>query len=163
VCSRRLPYFIHPYVKMMTDFAGFYLSSWTLALQLRVLQGTSIPSYRPVMQPAGLPHNNAMSCGAKMQHLNCYAITMLLNMGDAPNVKLTINSFPWHDFSGTIPWQLSNSLTFPDFPDKCSPWVMILSLFETSMMRIASGKAYRGGACLRDTHSQASTSLSQNW
>ena len=22
----------------------------------------------------------------------------------------------------TFPWQLSNSLTFPGFPDKCSPW-----------------------------------------
>jgi len=43
------------------------------------------------------------------------------------NIHLVMNSFGtlFHDkiFSLTFPWHVSNSLTFPDFPHKWSPWV----------------------------------------
>ena len=46
-------------------------------------------------------------------HLNYDATIMLLNNGVVPKMKLTINSFPWQDFTPDIFFQLSNSLTFP--------------------------------------------------
>ena len=56
------------------------------------------------------------------------------------NMQFTINSFrqlfpdkifsltvPWFSVkSPTFPWQLSNSLIFPGFPDKWSPWMQTL-------------------------------------
>jgi len=42
------------------------------------------------------------------------------------NIQLVMNSFgtlfPDKIFSLTFPWHVSNSLTFPGFPDKWSPW-----------------------------------------
>ena len=62
---------------------------------------------------------------------------LLLNTCMDTNIQFTINSFrqlfhgkivfltiPWFSVKSLIfPWQLSNSLTFPGFPDKWSPWI----------------------------------------
>ena len=57
---------------------------------------------------------------------------MLLNIF-ASNAKLT-KSFPWQDFSLTIPSKLSNSLTFPGFPDKWLPCYRIKCCLMFSAM-----------------------------
>jgi len=63
------------------------------------------------MQCYAMCHKNASP------KLLCY-YTILLNTGVAPNVKLTTNGLPRTRFFPKIPWQQSNSLTFPGFADK---------------------------------------------
>jgi len=78
------------------------------------------------------------------------ATTMLINNGVAWNVKLTINSFPWQDFSLIFPWLLVNFLTFPEavkFPNisRFSRQVVTLcwsSSFTGQMPLMASNQQY---------------------
>jgi len=60
--------------------------------------------------------NNAMQCAAKMHQLIYYATAMLLNIGDAPNVKSIFpdKNFSQHfgDFS-SISWYIHNSCQNP--------------------------------------------------
>jgi len=67
------------------------------------------------------------TCSYASNTNTCSTNWMLLNRHMNANIHLLMNSFwtlfPDKIFSMTFPWHVSNSLTFPGFPDKWSPCV----------------------------------------
>ena len=76
------------------------------------------------------PHDSWHSSAALgMLNVTHIMPVLVLNTCMDANMQFTINSFRqlFADkvFSLTFPWQLSNSLTFPVFPDKWSPCIVM--------------------------------------